>query len=206
MHQVRGGSGLQLRLRSLVQALAYHLWWTEEIGWCGYQVRKPHCFWGTLTTNSVEIVSTTFVQYSDPCPVLCFVAFRSRLVGNFLLNLDPYGGNDPDGTFSIFYKQVAWELAPKLAVIFRHLVRGASFPAFCRLANVVLVPKRSYFSDAEDCRPIAITPVLSTVVEKIVNEKLSHFLKGNSLLPPSQFSYRRDLVTCLCSQCVTTCR
>ena len=41
---------------------------------------------------------------------------------SFLLVLDLYGRNDPDGVFPLFYKQVARELAPKLAVIFRHLV------------------------------------------------------------------------------------
>ena len=41
---------------------------------------------------------------------------------------------------SLFYKQVARELAPKLTVIFRHLVKESSFPACWRLADVVPVP------------------------------------------------------------------
>ena len=45
--------------------------------------------------------------------------------------------------FHFFCKPVAWELAPKLAVIFRHLVNGGSFPACWRLADVVPVPKKS---------------------------------------------------------------
>ena len=43
--------------------------------------------------------------------------------------------------------------------------------------------------------PISTTTVLSQVFEKIVAEKRS-FLEGNSLLPPSQFSYLRGLRTC----------
>ena len=42
--------------------------------------------------------------------------------------MDPHGENNPDGMFSLFCMQVARELAPKLAVIFRHLIRGGSFP------------------------------------------------------------------------------
>ena len=64
-------------------------------------------------------------QQSHSCdlsPVLCCVAFRSSFVRSLLLNLDPYGGSDPDGMFSLCYKQVTRELAIKLAVVFRPLV------------------------------------------------------------------------------------
>ena len=98
--------------------------------------------------------------------------------------------------FPHFYKQVARELVPKLAVIFRHLVRGGSFPACWRLADVVPVPKGSAFSDVSDFRPISITPVLSKVFEKTVAGKLSNFLQRHGMLPPSKFSYRRGLGTC----------
>ena len=56
--------------------------------------------------------------------------------------------------------------------------------------------KRSASSDVGEYRPISITPVLSKVFEKIVAVKLSNFLKSNSMLPPSQFSYHKGLGTC----------
>ena len=134
-------------------------------------------------------------HFCDPSPVLCSVAFRSSSTRRFILDLDPYGGNDPDGMFPLFFKQVAWELAPKLAVSFRHLVKGGCFPACWRLADVVPVSKGSPSSDVGDYRPISIISILSKVFEKIVAGKLSHYLESNSLIPPSQFSYRRGLET-----------
>ena len=82
-----------------------------------------------------------------------------------------------------FSKQVAREVTHNLAVILRHLVRGGSFPACCRLAHVVSVPKESYSSGVRSYRPISITPVLSKVFEKFMAGKLSNFFEGNSLLP-----------------------
>ena len=79
-----------------------------------------------------------------------------------------------------------------MAVIFRHLVRGGSFPASGRLADVVPVAKGSGSSDNDDYRLICIMPVLSQVFEKNVAGQLTHFLEGNSVLPSSQFSYRRE--------------
>ena len=63
-------------------------------------------------------------HFCDPPPVLCSVAFRSSFIHSLLLDLDPYSGNNPDGMFLLFYKQVTRELAPKEAVILRHLFKG----------------------------------------------------------------------------------
>ena len=40
--------------------------------------------------------------FCDPCPVLYSVGFRFSFVRSLLLDLDPYGGNDPDGMFPLF--------------------------------------------------------------------------------------------------------
>ena len=55
--------------------------------------------------------------------VLCPVAVRSSRVRSLFLNLGPYDGNNPDGMFPLFYKQVAWKLTLKSSVILRHLVK-----------------------------------------------------------------------------------
>ena len=56
--------------------------------------------------------------------VLCSITLRSSFVRSLLLVQDLYDGNDPDRMFPLFYKQVVRELATKLAVIFRHLVKN----------------------------------------------------------------------------------
>ena len=91
-----------------------------------------------------------------------------------LLGLDPYGRNDSNGIFPLFYKQLVRELA----VSFRNLVKGSSFPAYWRLTDVVPMPKKSSSWKVGDYRPISITPVLSKVFEKIVSGKLCPFLEG----------------------------
>ena len=96
----------------------------------------------------------------DPSIVLCSISFWSSFIRSFLLDLDPYSENNPDSMFSLFYKQVAWELELKFVVIFRHVVKGDIFPACLRLADVVSVPKRSPSSEARDYKPISITPLL----------------------------------------------
>ena len=111
-----------------------------------------------------------------PSQVRCSVALQPSSIYSLLLDLDPYGGKDPDGMFPIFYKQVVRELAPKLAVVFRHLVKGGIFTAYWRVADVVSVPKGSASSDVGDYESISITSLLSKVFQKILVGKLSIFL------------------------------
>ena len=68
------------------------------------------------------------------------------------------------------------ELAPKLVVIFRYLVKGGCW----RLADVVPVSKNCSSSDVGNYEPISIAPLLSKVFEKMVAGKLGHFLKSKS--------------------------
>ena len=76
-----------------------------------------------------------------PAPRACSVAFRASLVKRFLLDLDNFGGADPYGFFPLFFKMIADVLAPKLATLFRYLVRSGTFPDCWKIADVVPVPK-----------------------------------------------------------------
>ena len=52
----------------------------------------------------------TFHQF----PSLATLAFRSRDVSRFLLDLDPDGGTDPLGMFLLFFQRTADVIAPVL--------------------------------------------------------------------------------------------
>ena len=56
-----------------------------------------------------------------------YVAFCSNFACRLLLDLDSYSVNDPDRMFPLFYKQGAWELAPKLAVILDTELEGVVY-------------------------------------------------------------------------------
>ena len=56
--------------------------------------------------------------------------------------------------------------------------------------------QESSFSDVGDYRHILITLFLSKVFEKVLAGKLVPLLESNSLLPLSQFSYRRGWESC----------
>ena len=95
-------------------------------------------------------------------------------------------------------------MAPKLAVIFRLLVRRASFPECWRSANITPIPKGSSPSiHPSDYRPISITPVLSKIYERLLAKRLIGFLNKNKLLPERQFGFRKGMSTSDALLCIT---
>ena len=84
--------------------------------------------------GKAELLSTWFdskqsrdiVELPRAChsrPAFCGIAFRAREVERHLLDLDPNGGVDPSGCFTIFFHKTSSVLAPKLSWIFRRLLR-----------------------------------------------------------------------------------
>ena len=102
----------------------------------------------------------------------------------------------------LFLKKTAEVLAPRLAVVFRRLLRLGSFPVCWKVANVTPIPKGPPSSSTSNYRPISLTPILSKVFERLVSVRLGHFMEGRSVLPTTLFAYRKDLGTCNALLCV----
>jgi len=88
------------------------------------------------------------------------VAFRSREVKGILTILDSFGGTDTLGLSTLLLKELALELAPKASNLFRLLFHSARFSLSWRTVNITLIPKGASSSNACNCHPISITPIL----------------------------------------------
>ena len=100
-----------------------------------------------------------------------------------MLDLDPYGGSDTLGMFSLFLKRTADVLAPCLSVVFWLLVHLGSVPACWRQANVTPIPKGQLSTSVANYRPISITSVLSKVFDLLVSVRLGQFMECSGVLP-----------------------
>ena len=87
------------------------------------------------------------------------------------------------GMLPLFLKKTAEVLAPRLAVVFRRLLRLGSFPVCWRVANVTPIPKYPPSSSESNYRPISLTPILSKVIECLVSVRLGRFMEGRGVLP-----------------------
>ena len=98
-------------------------------------------------------------------PHLCFpeakltLAFCSGEVKKLLLELDPYDGAGPDGTFPLFFVKTANYLAPKISTVLHKLIRIGGFSMCWRVGNIKLVPK----SDSTNSCPSDYCPITFTL-------------------------------------------
>lgn len=69
-------------------------------------------------------------------------------------------------------------------------VKTKTFPESWKTATITPVYKSGDKDIASNYRPIAILPVVSKVLEKIVAEQLVEYLESNQLLHPQQFGFR----------------
>ena len=103
---------------------------------------------------------------------------------------------------SVLKKKTAEVPAPRLAVVFRRLLRLGSFPASWRVANVTPIPKGPPSSSSSNYRPISLTPILSNMFERLVSVRIGRFMEYKGVLPTTQFAYRKSLGTCDSLLCV----
>ena len=190
-----------------------HAWWSavkQSLFGVDSQLPSLSCPDGSVCHRSkdkADLLASVFdgKQCGDKLtfPPSCFpdiklssIAFKSSELARLLEDLDSFGGCDPLGFLPILFKKTAAVLSPKLAVIFRILIRRGSFPVCWRSANVTPIPKGSSPTiNPNDYRPISITPVLSKIFERLLAKRLTRFIDVNKLLPPHQFGFRKGLST-----------
>ena len=80
-------------------------------------------------------------------------------------------------------------ISASVAELFNLSFRTATFPSLWKKALVVPIHKKGNLKDPGNYRPIALLPILSKVLERIVDNKLSHFL--SPWLSTNQSGFKR---------------
>ena len=95
--------------------------------------------------------------------------FRQREVRRELRNLNPSKATGPDGIPAIVLKECADDLARPLSMLFSPCLRIAYQPASWKTANVVAIFKKNSKSLPNNYRPVSLLPVISKIMERIIN-------------------------------------
>ena len=74
----------------------------------------------------------------------------------------------------------------------------------CNIANVMPIFKKNSKSLPNNYRPASLLPIISKIMEHIINKALTNFLEKHSVLSNRQFGFRSGLGTSDCSSPYTT--
>ena len=157
---------------------------------------KADTFAKTFSSNSTLDDSGhsphAYPHHPSTMPDICF---STRVVRQTLLKLDVKKATGPDGIPPIVLRKCAPELAPILSRLFRLSYSVGTLPTPWKHAHVFPVPKKGDKSNPSNYRPIALTSVLSKIMESIINKRLLSFLESSNLLSDHQYGFRRGRST-----------
>lgn len=119
------------------------------------------------------------------------IKFHQNSVRKALFSLDVHKSSGPDGIPPIVLKTCAPELTPVLTRLFRLCYTTGVVPKAWRTALVHPIPKKGDSSNPSNYRPIAITSLLSKIMESIINDQLLRYLEEHLLLSDRQYGFRR---------------
>ena len=112
-----------------------------------------------------------------------------------LRKLVPSKATGQDGIPARVLKECASELALPLSKLFTLSFVTGACPAAWKIAMVVPVHKKKARSDPRNYRPVSLLPVMSKVMESLINRSLTNFLERQKVLSQHQFGFRRGLGT-----------
>ena len=120
------------------------------------------------------------------------VHFRVAAVKAALRKLVPSKATVQDG-IPARVEECASELALPLSKLFTLSFVTGVCPAAWKIAMVVLVHEKKARSDPKNYRPVSLLPVMSKVMESLINRSLTSFLERQKVLSQHQFGFRRGL-------------
>ena len=100
-----------------------------------------------------------------------------------------------DGLSSYAVKQAGNALATPLFILINKSFVTGHFPDSLKLGKVVPIFKTGSKHEISNYRPIIILSIFSEVFEKIVQNRLMHFIDQHGLLSDSQFGFRPNRST-----------
>lgn len=107
-------------------------------------------------------------------------------------NLDINKASGYDNITVKIIKTVKIQLVPIIKYLVKLSLRTSKFPEKMKYAKVSPIFKNGDKSNPNNYRPISVLPVLSKILEKIINKKLSYFLENKNLLFNNQYGFRKS--------------
>lgn len=108
-----------------------------------------------------------------------------------MYSLDPNKAPGPDGISPRVLKELAPEIAPILADIFRQSIETGQVPADWKEAFVTPIYKKGEHCDPSNYRPVSLTSVPCKLMEHIIVSQLMQHLEANSILCDQQHGFRK---------------
>ena len=97
-----------------------------------------------------------------------------------------------DGVHPRLLRLCAHQIAPMLLGLFQHSLNTGSLPSSWKLSVTSPIYKGGDRLEAKNYRPVALLPVVSKIMESIIDDDMRHRLDLSSFFHVSQHDFRRN--------------
>ena len=104
-----------------------------------------------------------------------------------LSNSSSFGMDNID-TFTV--KLIKSEIIPALTHIINLSISSQEFPLFWKRSKIIPLHKKEDLLNPKNYRPVAIVPIFSKVLERVIFNQLVTYLTENELIHPNHHAYR----------------
>ena len=104
------------------------------------------------------------------------------------LNNSTAFGLDNIDTFAI--KLIKTEIVPALTHIINLSISTQEFPSYWKKSKIIPLHKKDDLLNPKNYRPVAIVPIFSKVLERVIFNQLLEYLTTNHLIHPNHHAYR----------------
>ena len=118
-------------------------------------------------------------------------------VEELITGFDPTKASDIYGISPKIIKLASDSLSDKLADIFNSSFESGVFPQLLKFACVTPIFKGGSRLDVSNYRPVSILPLMSKLIEKLMQKRLQNFLSVNNILYEHQFGFQKGKSTSL---------
>ena len=104
--------------------------------------------------------------------------------------LNVHKASEPDKICGNVLRNCCYELAGIFTTLFNLSLRQSNIPTTWKSAEIIPVPKKPMFTDMNNLRPVALTPIIMKCFERLVLKLLKREVEPQ--LDPLQFAYKTN--------------
>ena len=157
---------------------------------------KFNNYFSTIAQNLNNKIKSSFLDRPNQ-ETIFMLPTNEVEIEETILSLDSKKSKDIYEVSVDLLKYLAKHVSPILSDLFNECMSTGVFPDHMKLALITPVYKGGSKLDISSYQPVSVLPILSKVLEKIVQVRLIKFLKKHNITYNKQYGFQKNKLTTL---------
>ena len=161
-----------------------------------YYIDKIESIRASLPTCNEDPLKKLKMIMSNRKSTFSALPVHPDLIGHILSNLKNSKSSGVDNIDTYILKLIKPYVIPAVTHIINLSIQTSTFPKKWKYSKVIPLYKKDDPLNAKNYRPVALVPILSKVLERVMFLQMVEYLESNKLFHPNHHGYRLGHSTC----------